>query len=220
MPNLKHLIATFGLVMAATILLTHFAVAADEPRKIAFAKGATSTTVAGKIKGYDGIDYLIETSAGQLMHLLLSPSNRSCYFNVFEPAATAAAHNGSSAGNEFAVERTRPGSYRIQVYLMRNAARRNETCRYRLAVEITGPRGGVSAGTSDAIKQDVCRAEAAAMYGVEPRQVAVGAVRAAAGGDQIDGTADKNTEGVKKLRCLFKPDGAFDHIMAMTPDGE
>jgi hypothetical protein len=103
---------------------------------------------------------------------------------------------------------------------MRNAARRNETCRYKLSIELTGAPGGISAGVSDGIKQDVCKAEAAGMYGIEPRRVAVGPVRTVAGGSEIDGTADKQAEGIKKLRCIFKPDGSFDHIMAMTSDGE
>lgn len=220
MQNYRHALATLVLLSAAAATLATPANATDEQRRIAFAKGATAKTVSGKIIGYNGVDYLVETGAGQLMHLLFAPSNRSCYFNVFEPGASEATHIGSSAGNEFAVERTKSGSYRVQVYLMRNAARRSETCRYRLSVEIAGPRGGISAGTSDQMKRDVCKAEAAAMYGVEQRQITLAPARSVAGADQIDGTADKKADGVKKLRCIFKPDGGFDRIMAMTPDGE
>jgi hypothetical protein len=176
--------------------------------------------VAGKISGRDGVNHLIEAGAGQTMQVLFAPSNRSCYMNVFAPGATQAAHIGSTSGNEFGVERTIAGTYRVQVYLMRNAARRNETCRYKLSIELTGARGGISAGVSDSMKQDVCKGQAAGLYGVEPRRIAVGPVRAVPGGSEIDGTADKQAEGIKKLRCIFKPDGSFDHIMAMTSDGE
>ena len=192
----------------------------DANRKVVFPKGATATTVAGKISGRDGVNHLIDSGAGQTMQILFAPSNRSCYINVFTPGATEAAHIGSSAGNEFGVEHTKAGTYRVQTYLMRNAARRNETCRYRLSIEITGTPGGISAGVSDSMKQDVCKSEAAAMYGVEPRRIAVGPVRNLPGSSEIDGTADKKAEGTKKLRCIFRPDGKFDHIMAMTSDGE
>jgi hypothetical protein len=58
------------------------------------------------------------------------------------------------------------------------------------------------------------------MYGVEPRNIAPGAVKPRSGGFQIDAKADKGKEGIKMLRCIFKSDRSFDHIMAMTSDGE
>ena len=46
-----------------------------------------------------------------------------------------------------------------------------------------------------------------------------GGVARDAVGYRIDGKADKGSEGIKKLRCIF--DGrSFTRIMAMTPDGE
>lgn len=210
-------------LLAITIGLGLFAGSAhalDAERKLEFPKGATAATVAGKIKGRDGVNHLIEAGSGQTMQVLFAPSNRSCYINVFAPGAAEAAHIGSTSGNEFNVERTTAGTYRVQVYLMRNAARRNETCRYKLSIELTGPPGGISAGVSDSMKQDICKGQAATMYGVEPRQIAVGPVRTVSGHSEIDGTADKQADGIKKLRCIFKADGSFDHIMAMTSDGE
>ena len=157
--------------------------------------------------------------AGQVMSVLFRPSNRSCYINVWTPGADSAAFNGSVTGNEYTANLAMSGDYAIQVYLMRNAARRNETCRYRVTVEITGAPGGASAGVSDIAMQDRCKSEAAGMYGVQPKQIATGAIRPVPGGFEIDGTADKGAEGIKKLRCIF--DGrSFTRIMAMTPDGE
>ena len=48
-----------------------------------------------------------------------------------------AIHIGSSAGNEFGGTLGASGEYRAQVYLMRNAARRNETCNYSITFEIS-----------------------------------------------------------------------------------
>ncbi len=194
--------------------------AEDSTKTVAFPKGGTSTTLKGAIKGNNGVNYVFEAKAGQTMQMLFSPSNRSCYFNVFEPGADSAAHIGSTSGNEFGRNLTKSGVYRAQVYLMRNAARRGETCRYSLSIEITGAPGGVSAGASDIELQDRCKGEAAGMYGVQPRDIAPGAVQPGSGGFQIDATADKGADGIKKLRCIFKPDRSFDHIMAMTPDRE
>ena len=196
------------------------ALAADRLETVNFKRGGTSATLKGTIRGYDGVKYSVGASAGQVMSVLFSPSNRSCYMNVWTPGADAAAFNGATTGNEYTANLSVSGDYAIQVYLMRNAARRNETCRYRLTVEITGAPGGASAGTSDIAMQDRCKGEAAGMYGVQPRQISTGAVRHVASGYEIDGTANKGAEGIKKLRCIFNSGRSFDQIMAMTPDGE
>lgn len=61
--------------------------------------------------------------------------------------------------------------------------------------------------------------EAAPMCGVAPRRVTVGRVRSVAAGFEIDGTANKGSEGIKMLRCIFRLDRTYSHIMSMTPDG-
>ena len=196
------------------------ALAADRLETVHFKRGGTSTTLKGTIRGDDGVKYSVGASEGQVMSVLFSPSNRSCYMNVWTPGADAAAFNGAVTGNEYTTNLSVSGAYAIQVYLMRNAARRNETCRYSLTVEITGAPGGASAGSSDIAMQDRCKGEAAGMYGVQPRQISTGAVRHVASGYEIDGTANKGADGTKKLRCLFNVGRSFDHIVAMTPDGE
>jgi hypothetical protein len=195
--------------------------AQDRTVPVRFQPGATAAAVKGAIRGDRGINYTFETVAGQTLQLLFTPSNRSCYVNVYAPGSDEAVHIGSVAGNEFGQSATRAGTYRAQVYLMRNAARRNETCRHTLSIEITGTPGGSSAGMSDAMLRDRCRAEAAPMYGVAPRRIALASriATSAEGGLQIDGTVDKGREGVKKLRCLFTRERGFDRVMAMTPDG-
>jgi hypothetical protein len=172
------------------------------------------------VRGYDGIRYSIGAAAGQTISVLFAPRNKSCYMNVWAPGSDSAAFVGSVTGNEYSANLIASGNYAVQVYLMRNAARRNESCRFSLTVEITGAPGGVSAGVADPVMQDTCRSEAATMYGVQPRQIAVATVRKAGGGYEIAGTADKGAEGIKKLRCIFGAGRTFDHIMAMTPDGE
>lgn len=197
------------------------AMAAERRETIRFAPGATSATLKGTIRGEDGVRYSVGAAAGQVMSVLFSPSNRSCTINVWAPGTDTAVFIGSVGGNEYSANLTVAGDYAVQVYLMRSAARRNATCRYSLTIEITGAPGGTSAGVSDSILQDRCRSEAAGMYGVTPKQVAAGAVRAGRGGGyEIDATADKGSEGVKALRCVFTPARGFDRIMAMTPDGK
>lgn len=212
---MRAILVAIGLGAAMPVAL-----AADRQETVKFKRGATSATLGGTIRGYDGVRYSVGAIAGQVMSVLFSPSNRSCYMNVWAPGADAATFNGAVTGNEYTANLSVSGNYAIQVYLMRNAARRNEACRYRLTVEITGSPGGASAGTSDIAMQDRCKGEAAGMYGVQPKQIATGRVRPVASGYEIDGTADKGTEGIKKLRCIFGAGRSFDRVMAMSPDGE
>lgn len=128
------------MVAGLSVFLAFIASAAagDRFETVHFAAGAHSATIKGSIKGYDGVNYLLGANAGQMIQVLFSPDNGSCYFNFFEPGAASALFIGSTSGNEFSVRLGRSGNQRVQVYLMRNAARRNETCRYSVTVEITG----------------------------------------------------------------------------------
>ena len=103
-----------------------------------FAKGKSSATIAGTIKGDNSIAYMLNARAGQVMSILFSPGNSSCYMNVSEPGADSAVHIGSTSGNEYGANLTASGDYKTQVYLMRNAARRNEICKFSITFEVTG----------------------------------------------------------------------------------
>ena len=212
-----------GLPLALFLLLVSAGLSSAQDRVVTvrFPPGGTATALTDRIAGDRGIDYRIDAKAGQVMQVLFTPNNRSCAFNVFEPGADAATHIGSVAGNEFGRTLGKDGLYRIQVYLLRNAARRHASCRFTLSVEITGRPGGVSAGLSDRMMRDRCIAEAAPMYGVRPSQIRLAArIERSASGFIIDGVVDKAKEGRKSLRCLYSGARTFDRVMAMTPDGE
>jgi hypothetical protein len=125
-------------ILAAAPLLTMAASATDRTETVRFAAGASGAAVSGAITGYDGVNYLLGASAGQTMQVLFSPDNNSCYFNVLPPGSQTAIFNGSTSGNEFSSRLPTNGEYTVQVYMMRNAARRGETCRYQVSFEIAG----------------------------------------------------------------------------------
>lgn len=124
--------------------------AADEIRqeRVSFAKGTSSATIKGSIKGYEAIDYVLGGKAGQEMTVSLATGNLSNYFNVLPPGSETAIGNSSTAPDN-AWSGTLPvdGDYTVRVYLMRNAARRNEIANYTLTVGIAGaPLGKAPAG--------------------------------------------------------------------------
>jgi hypothetical protein len=225
--------------IACVCLLAGFVVAAipsraaDRTEAVHFAKGHSSATLKGSVGGYDGVVYQLGAAAGQTMSVRFEPSNGACYFNVLPPGSGGEAiFIGSTSGNEFSGTLGASGTYGIQVYLMRSAARRKETCSYALTVEIHGgsaataaPEPAKGAGHGPVVSRGNmaahCRGEASGMYGVKPAYIMTGQITDAAGGaSTIDGTADQGADGIKKFQCRFDASGRFVDVMALTSDGE
>lgn len=111
--------------------------AAAKPVAIQFAKGTSSKVIKGSIRGDQGRLYTINIKAGQTLKVKLVTSNSSSYFNITAPGAQEALFIGSTEGNSYSSVVPSSGNYTIDVYLMRNAARRNETANYTLTVSAT-----------------------------------------------------------------------------------
>ncbi len=139
----------FGVV--SLFLLVSAPIKAQDIRQewVQFKRGETGATIKGKIKGYQIVDYKVRAGAGQSMVVNFKPSNRSAYFNVMPAGSHVAMFVGSTSGNHFEANLPADGMYTIRVYLMRNAARRNETTNYTLEICIAG-KGKPAKGTSDA----------------------------------------------------------------------
>ena len=106
---------------------------------VQFAKGASTAQLSGSVKGDATVDYRISAGAGQMLTVAMKTSNASNYFNVLPPGSNGEAmFIGSSSGGEAKLLLPGDGTYVVRVYLMRNAARRNETGRYTLTVGVTG----------------------------------------------------------------------------------
>ncbi len=106
--------------------------------RVQFAKGATSATLKGQVKGYSDVDYLVRAGAGQTITVTLKRSNLSNYFNVLPPGSKDVAMYAGQTGEDFTGMLPTDGDYTIRVYLVRAAARRNESSNYTLTVSVTG----------------------------------------------------------------------------------
>jgi hypothetical protein len=138
------------LAMAWAMLLGWSLPGAAEPIKVQqlrFAPGASSATFKESISGDKIIDYKLGAKAGQSMSVKLKTSNLSNYFNVLPPGSDAAIAIGANLGNEWTGTLPVDGDYTVRVYLMRNAARRNERANYTLTVGVTGSADAKVAGT-------------------------------------------------------------------------
>lgn len=111
---------------------------ADEIRRetVHFAPGTSGSTIKSRVKGYDSVQYSLGVKAGQRMSVQLDSKNASLYFNITAPGASEALYNSSIDGNGTSVTIPSSGKYIIDVYLMRNAARRGETANYTLTLYV------------------------------------------------------------------------------------
>jgi hypothetical protein len=131
----KRLCAT----LVALGLLLAVPASAQKDISVGFARGQNSATLSGRIKGDAEHRYIVTARAGQMLTVDFKPTNASAYFNVLAPRSNGEAlFVGSSSGNHFAGPLPSSGAYAIQVYLMRNAARRNEVANYTIRIGLDG----------------------------------------------------------------------------------
>ncbi|UXH76474.1 hypothetical protein [Roseateles amylovorans] len=96
-----------------------------------------TTSAKGQLKGRDGVRYSFEAKPGQRLVVRLTTTNPSAYINVSKEGGTEALCQGSLTENVCTVEAAEATAYVVDVYLMRNAARRGESARYTLSIEPT-----------------------------------------------------------------------------------
>jgi hypothetical protein len=147
-----------GLVSAVSLSLLLFCsisdvFATDEIRteRVQFAKGATSAVIKGRLKGYSGVDYLVRGGAGQAIAVSLKRSNPSTYFNVLPPGSKDVAMYAEQTGEDFKRVLPTDGDYTIRIYLVRAAARRNESSDYTLTVSVIGKTLAPISASKDAV---------------------------------------------------------------------
>ena len=79
---------------------------------------------------------MLGARGGQTLNVRLQTSNASAYFNVTRQGADEALFIGSTSGDSFSGRLPANGDYVVRVYLMRNAARRDEHANYSLSVGV------------------------------------------------------------------------------------
>ncbi|UNY98540.1 hypothetical protein MQE36_15850 [Zhouia spongiae] len=107
--------------------------------QVQFEKGKTGTTIKSSITGSKTIDYVLNVKEGQTMNVSMSTDNNANYFNIMEPKEDyVAIYNGAvnESTNMYEGILKKSGNYKIRVYLMRSAARRNEKANFRLEINV------------------------------------------------------------------------------------
>ena len=139
---MRYFLPLAAAMMPVTAAALSFATIAEaqtaKPERVQFAKGKSSKTIKGTIKGEQSRLFVVGLRAGQTLTVTLVPSNPSTYFNVTAPSAEQAMFIGSSAGSKMKEVIPSSGDYTIDLYLMRNAARRGDTSNFTITIGATG----------------------------------------------------------------------------------
>lgn len=128
-------------ILATIAMLAAPAVYADDVRTetVRFETGASSATITDSIKGYESVSYELGAAEGQSMAVDMSVDNLSAYFNIYGPGkgpGDEALYVGSTGGTRYQGTLPSTGTYTVNVYLFRNAARRDEVANYTLEIGI------------------------------------------------------------------------------------
>jgi hypothetical protein len=107
--------------------------------------------VSGSISGDETIDYEFNSPGAQVVGISLKTSHKMAYCNLLPADSEDAIFIGSISGTKFLGELPAAGTYRIRVYLMRAAARRNETATYTLSVSLRPSNKPAQAADSSAV---------------------------------------------------------------------
>ena len=138
--TMKHNLKTMSVCILfawTSLFFAGYAQAAGRTERVTFAKGASSVTIKGRLKGDADVDYQVRAGAGQTLAVAMTESNPQNYFNVLPPGSETAMFVGQDGG-DFQGVLPADGVYTVRVYLMRPAARRNETSNYALTIALTG----------------------------------------------------------------------------------
>lgn len=139
---MRYFLALAAAAMAVTAAALPFASTAEaqtaKPERVQFAKGKSAKTIKGTLKGAQSRLFVVNVRAGQTMTVKLTASNASTYFNVTAPGAQQAMFIGSTSGNTMKEVIPSSGDYTIDLFIMRNAARRGETTNFTITIGATG----------------------------------------------------------------------------------
>ena len=106
--------------------------AAQTKTRVRFARGATSATLRGAVKGYTYRDYVFSARQGQRVAVKLDAKYPVPDLVVRDPNG----ENLNSGGGDWSGEIPANGTYTVRVLLPRAFARRGTSAAFKLTIEI------------------------------------------------------------------------------------
>lgn len=175
---------------------------ADQIRseRVQFESGSASKSIEGQIKGYEVVDYVLNARKGQYANISMATQHGATYFNILAPGENnVAMFIGSTSGNQYEGTLPKSGDYKVRVYMMRSAARRDEVANYRLEMIITNDTLSTDAANTEKMLTS-CKGLAAKEYSTGTSKIVVKYE-----GQRTDGTHVVNgTYDTPKVKYTFQ----------------
>lgn len=129
-----------AVLITGAVLTSTYSFAQIIEKPVTFKKGSYGTVLKGSFKGYDTIHYTVYAKAGQQLALDLIGKNNLAEVNIFapgdRPGISEAISRSSVDGGSLEITLNETGTYTIQVYQMRNTARRGQVANYNIDLKI------------------------------------------------------------------------------------
>ena len=209
----------FLLASALLVVGTAFITAEAATKHIQFAKGKSSASVSGKIKGNEDIDYVIRARAGQTLTVDFKAGKGAAYFNVMPPGSTyEALFVGSRENNSDHFKGTLPsdGDYTLRIYLMGGAKDSGKPVSYTLKVAITSSGSASSPASGTAVAEKACLAEVAKTVGVNSSKLKILDVKEAQSGISV---MVQVPDATAPWSCLSSKKGKVDGVSFTGSEG-
>jgi hypothetical protein len=110
---------------------------AERRQQVELAAGAPTRTFSDAIGGFEAVSYAMHLRSGQTLDISLATNNLSNCFDVYTSGAEKPFFVGGDSGSSHRFRATASGEYIIKVYLLRLAARDNQSAHYSLGLKIT-----------------------------------------------------------------------------------
>lgn len=134
--QLRLLVLMAGFVLAGV----GFAGAQDIPQQpVGFDPPGSYVRMGGTLTGSQMQEFVVTAEAGQTLSVDILTQDPPVYFNLLPPGGDVALFVGSTSGAVADVPLAENGAYRLRLYLMRSAARRDEVGRYDIGLALTPP---------------------------------------------------------------------------------
>jgi hypothetical protein len=215
---MKTIKTSFIALLALIVSIACMTGAEAAAKSVSFGKGKTSTTISGKIKGNDIMDYIVRANAGQTLIVDIKGGKIVPYFNILPPGSTGVAvYNGSIDGPHYEGVLDKDGDWTIRVYQMGDAKDANKTNSYKLIIKIpAGTKTGAASGSGTAVAEKACLAEVAKTTGVDGNKLKVVDVMEAQSGITVMITVPDATAPWK---CLSGKNGKVDGVTFTGSEG-
>ncbi|MEO6104420.1 MAG: hypothetical protein ABIP44_12410 [Pseudoxanthomonas sp.] len=96
-----------------------------------------SRTFENAIDGFNDVSYVVAMRAGQSLQVSLGSNNISNCFDLYAPGATKPSYIGGDSGSTHRMLAKTAGDYVVKVFLLRLAARDNQSAQYSLELTLT-----------------------------------------------------------------------------------